>query len=512
MNLPILTAAILALTAISGLANAAPHPGNPKELWVIQHNPQKPAEMMLAETLQGLTASNRERKIWLKSGGGYQVILDQMQSEGVKLHDVTSAWDLLKPFAKSIKGAIIYKLGTPSVNVAASLCGPMQCVAIDESMLDRAKSEGLEIIQDVRGMDDKACYDKYKQLFKHGTLINQSFNAASHLRDFGVARHSFIFGEVDKAFRIKVCGELGPQTIAYGWGREEDWVGEVSEGGATAVAADWNTNLSVLEHLPARKLKCPASPQIKPEDNVNYVAFVMSDGDNVQFMCGGFLTDTKFWASPLRGKFPMSWEISTMLAEVAPRILEQIYETATPNDGITAGPGLPGYTYLHYQPDRTATAKQSSHYLKLSGMDVVGTINKNIGTMEEAIPLLDLPEITGILYKDFNPYNRRKGAMIWHDGKPCLSYKFDLRPNIDKPDTIAAEVAKMPAKPLTDDGSYALVNVLAWAKWDFGGPMESVQRTIDLLPKNTRVVTANQLIELMRRNLGTSAKGSKELE
>ncbi len=44
-----------------------------------------------------------------------------------------------------------------------------------------------------------------------------------------------------------------------------------------------------------------------------------------------------------------------MLTEVAPRILEYIYDTATPNDGITAGPGLPGYTYVHLQPDRIAT-------------------------------------------------------------------------------------------------------------------------------------------------------------
>jgi len=492
---------ILASAAISASA-APPHPGNPRELWVIRHDPAKPAEMVLAQTLQGLVAKNKDRRVWLRGDEGYALILDQMVSEGVKVHDVDSPWNLVREFKSQIKGAIVYKLGAPSLNAAASLCGPMQCVAIDESMIDRAKSEGLEIIQDVRGMDDKSTYEKYKNLFKHGTLINQPPSKPAHLRDFGVARHAYIFGDVDEDFRVKVCKEMGPLAVAYGWGSEEDWVGEISKGGATAVAADWNIDLSVLENLPARKLVCPKSPPVKPEDNVRYIAFVMSDGDNVQYMCGRFTTNKRYWASPLRGKFPMSWEISTMLAEVAPRILEYIYDTATPNDGITAAPGLPGYTYLHYQPDRVALAKQSSHYLKMSGMDVVGTINKNQGSMEEAIPLLDRPEVKGILYKDFNPYNRRKGAMIWHNGKPCLSYKFDLRPNIDTPETIAAEVAKMPSSPMTDERSYALVNVLCWANWSFGGPMESVQRTIDLLPPNTRVVTANQLIDLMRENLG----------
>lgn len=517
---------ILALAAgIQAFAAGKPHPGNPREMWVIAHDPGKPAEMMLAETLQGLTAANKDRRIWLKSGGGYQIILDQLASEGVELHEVESAWDLVREFRSQIKGAIVYKLGTPSVNVAASLCGPMGCVAVDESMLLTARCAGLAIVADVRDMDDKTCYEKYKHLFRHGTLISQSPSAASHLRDFGVARHAFILGNSDHAFLEKVSRELGPLAVVYGWGNERKWIEGISRGGATGVAADWNTNLSVLETLPARRgyasayktargcasgekasRSTPAGIAAPIEDNVNYVAFVMSDGDNVQWMCGGFLTDKRYWASPLRGKFPMSWEISVMLAEVAPRILEYIYDTATPNDGITAGPGLPGYTYLHFHPDRVALARQSARYLKLAGMDVVGTIN-DAGGMEETIPLLDLPEVKGILFKSYWPYNLLKGAVMWHDGKPCLSYKFDLRPNADTPESVAAGVAKMPAKPLSDENSYALVNVFAWAKYDYGGPMESVQRTIELLPPNTRVVTANQLIDLMRTNLGAKHGG-----
>ena len=64
---------------------------------------------------------------------------------------------------------------------------------------------------------------------------------------------------------------------------------------------------------------------------------------------------------------------------------------------------------------------------------------------------------------------------------------------------MADAVAHMPAAPDKDPASYALVNVHAWSFGDIGGPMEAVKRTIDALPPGTRVVTAGDLLTLMRR-------------
>ena len=66
----------------------------------------------------------------------------------------------------------------------------------------------------------------------------------------------------------------------------------------------------------------------------------------------------------------------------------------------------------------------------------------------------------------------------------------------------ASGVAQMPAAPRTDEGSYALINVHAWSYRRDGGPMEAVRRTIGLLPPNTRLVTADQLIALLRKSFG----------
>ena len=66
---------------------------------------------------------------------------------------------------------------------------------------------------------------------------------------------------------------------------------------------------------------------------------------------------------------------------------------------------------------------------------------------------------------------------------------------------MADSIARMPQAP--DANSYALINVHAWSYKDLGGPMEAVRQTIDRLPPGTRVVTAEQLIILLRNAFGS---------
>jgi hypothetical protein len=228
----------------------------------------------------------------------------------------------------------------------------------------------------------------------------------------------------------------------------------------------------------------------------------MSDGDNLQWLCGNFVTHPSYWGSPLRGQFPMTWELSPLLAEAGPRVLQHLFATAKPTDGFVTGPGLPGYTFLHLQPDPAALARQAVPLLRQSDLSVAGVLNVNEGSLAETRPLLELPEVEGILYKAYSPYHRRRGEVYWHRGKPCVSFRFVLWDGLMGSEDVAREVAEMPASPRTDEASYALVSVHAWSFRRQGGPLEAVRRTIERLPPGTRVVTADQLIALLRRNFG----------
>ncbi|BCM89307.1 hypothetical protein IAD21_01152 [Abditibacteriota bacterium] len=480
--------------------SSEPPPSKLRELWVLTHEGLSPADAVLAQTIQGL-ANKKKPRAWLRSGSMHAIVEAQLKREGVPFHEAANVWELLKAFHSQVKGAVVYQLGTPSLNVATSLCGPLKAVAIDESLLPQAQAAGLKVLVDVRGKDDKWAWENYHSRFAPGTLIEQSPKMPAYLRDLPVALNAFTMYGDDSNFRINVTKALGPQAIAYGWGNDEyNWVRDLSSANATAGAADWSLNLSALRLLPAGKLKRPQTQPLKAEPGVRYIAFVMSDGDNIQWLCKDFIDNHRYWASPLRGKFPITWEMSPLLAKMGPRVLQYIYATATPNDDFIAGPGAPGYTFPHPQTDRVALAQQSAPYLRDSDLPIVSVLNENAGNLAETIPLLDQPIVSSVIYKDYSPYNGRHGAIMWHRGKPCLSYKFMLWVNLMEPNDVAREVAQMPTDPLNNEASYALVNLHAWSWGDQGGPLVKVQETIDKLPPNTRVVTATQLMQMLTEN------------
>ena len=136
-------------------------------------------------------------------------------------------------------------------------------------------------------------------------------------------------------------------------------------------------------------------------------------------------------------------------------------------------------------------------------------INDNHGTLDDVVPLLQLPEVDGVIYKQYSPYNGLHGAMSCSSDplgrdKFAVAYQFLLwegasHPN-DTPQAVADAVSQMPSSPETDPTSYALVNVHAWSWNSIGGPIEAVKQTIDLLPPNTRVVTINEFFRLLNAN------------
>jgi hypothetical protein len=457
---------------------------------------------MLAQTLQGIV--NRETpRIWLRSGSMYGIVEEQLRREGVRLREAASAWELVRQFRGQVRGAVLYRLNTPSVNAATSLCGVLDAVAVAESQRERAEAEGLTVLVDAREMGEREAFTRYRDRFARGVLVEQSPEKAGHLRDFAVARRAFTFFATDAAFRTEAARALGPQAICYGWGDDEHrWVSGLSRANATGAPADWCLNLSALSKLPAGTLRRPRRPALLAADSGRYVAFVLSDGDNLQWLCGDFVGNRRYWASPRRGEFPMTWEVSPLLAEVAPRVLQYLYATATPTDAFVAGPGAPGYTFPHLQPDRVALARQAAPFFRDADIGIASVLNTNEGALRETAPLLALPEVEGVIYKAYSPYHRHRGELFWQGRKPCASYRFLLWDGIMSPEALAREVARMPSAPRADPNSFALVNVHAWSYGSIGGPLEAVRRAISLLPPGTQVVTADQMLGMLRANFG----------
>ncbi len=481
---------------LTSLATSQPH----SILYTLERNRLSSADLVTAQCIQGL--ANREGpRVWLKTNGVQEIVYNDLVARGAEIKVASDVWDLASKFKSQIKGTILYKSHTHGLNIATSLAGPMQGIAIDESQLSLAKSHRYRSLLDVQGLTEPEAFEQFHTLFKKGIVVEQSIDKPGALRDFAVMHSAFVMDTLDRKFRKRVVQYFGPNSLVFGWGPDEyEWITEVSSAGGTGVAADWCVNLSALEKMHPPKLKRPSWAPAKNEDNVRYVAFVLSDGDNLQWQTGGFVTDPHFYGSQLRGSFPFTWEVSPLLARYAPSVLDIIYRTAKPNDDFVTGAGLPGYTYPHVLPNRASAARQTRPFMAISGLRVASILNQNEGSLEEADPWLDLPNVDAVIYKDYSPYHRRRGETRWHNGKPTIAYRNVLWEKLVDVDRLASEISKMPTDPKANPNSYALINVHAWSFGKNGGPMEAVRKLISMLPPNTRVVTASQLVDLIIKN------------
>ncbi len=336
----------------------------------------------------------------------------------------------------------------------------------------------------------------------------------AYLRDFAVQNNAFTFYGFDSAFRQRVAATLGPGATIFGWGPSEyTWISDFSRSAGQGVAADWCVNLSALSKLHVGIPERPHLPPDPAEEGQRTIAFVLSDGDNIQWQTGGMPLDPKYFASPRRGQFSMNWEVSPLLASVAPRVLKYFFDNATDQDDFVAA-GSPGYRYIHFEPDQprgTTDAVQTAPYLDAGHLSIVSVIDDNGGGLDDVVPLLDVPEVAGVVYKAFSPYNRLNGAMRCHqDGagnsKFAASYRFLLWENKAgaSPGDVATAIGQMPSSPQSDPGSYALINAHAWSWGGIGGPIEAVKQTIDLLPPRTRIVSVTDFFALLGQNFDCS--------
>eukprot|EP00041_Stephanoeca_diplocostata_P006420 m.83693 g.83693 ORF g.83693 m.83693 type:complete len:201 (-) comp16351_c0_seq9:3877-4479(-) len=108
------------------------------------------------------------------------------------------------------------------------------------------------------------------------------------------------------------------------------------------------------------------------------VCFVMSDGDNLQWLLGPWATDPSWFASPQRGSVPISWTLSPALVDLAPAMLHYVQRHASPLDAFVVSPSGFGYTYPSKISNLPQFANLTASYMGQMGVDarVVNVIDQ----------------------------------------------------------------------------------------------------------------------------------------
>ena len=493
----------------------------PKKLYVISENNMTKAEQTMITTLQGIVSSKSNEQIYILSDSepDYKLWLEDLKKNyNVKYKVIKNPWMLLKTFKSYVDGYILYTtFNPPSINNACSLASLKNSLAIDEAIEEMVKEQGLtKLVKDCRNTDKYWAFNTlWNSGLNHSTVIEISPDKPMALRDYAITSKSLVFYEDninDSSFRESIFKSMDDNGHCLGWGPDEHTnVTIASKYGIDVTAADWSYNLSVLSSYPSTPQKQRQDANFKGEDGVHYVTFIMSDGDNQQWMLGSNYSSKNWFGSPYRGDFNLGWSINKSLYYLAPTVFHKYYESAGSSkyfDNFVTSPSGNGYMY----PSKFPINKLDSYTNILS--EYMKNVDQNYVLIldDEALYKTNVwdkytshDNIHGLLYLNYYKNNSYEGKIVWSNNKPIVSCRDLLWWGLESENNLIDNINKRINLGYTDiknPNSYSFVYVHVWSN-----TMDNVNDVINKLSQNPRVriVTPNNFMKLINENVKSNS-------
>ena len=331
------------------------------------------------------------------------------------------------------------------------------------------------------------------------------------LRDYAILSKSLVFYEddvKDSSFREIIFNSMDDGGRILGWGPDEHTnVSISSKCGIDMIAADWSYNLSVLSAYKSTPQVQKTNNDFKEEDGVHYVTFIMSDGDNQQWLLGSNFSMKNWFGSPYRGTFNLGWSISQSLYYLAPTVFNKYYEAAGSskyNDNFLVPASGNGYMY----PSKFPYERLGGYTKRLN--DYMSLVNQNYVLIldDEAFYKKELwdkytcnSSIDGLLYLNYDKNNAYNGKIIWSNNKPVISCRDLLWGGLEDENELINNINNRIDSGYTnikDPNSYTFVYVHVWSN-----TMDNVNNIVNELNKNSkiRIVTPENFIKSIRDNV-----------
>ena len=332
-------------------------------------------------TLQGIV-NRKTPRIFLWHGSDD---LEKWPEEfGFEYEITKNEKDIVEKYKSEIKGLIVWdRRNDYTLNLATTLAGLNDAMVVTKKQAETYTAEpfNFPIIENLCGVfEDK--YEMYEYMYENvwpectkRTIVSLDPSESQHfchLRDMAVAVKAAVLWldptqDRDKELLKKFLGDCDYTNcyITGWWPDEGEGVTLGCNFGIPTIPSDYFVNYTVYSSM-SRELEIKETPK-KPElENKIYIAFIISDGDNIQYIQHFMKRDTMSWLSEDRGKIPLSWTVSPAIYDAAPQILNYYYKTATDNDLLICGPSGLGYGYLQLFSDLENGADVFGHYVKMS--------------------------------------------------------------------------------------------------------------------------------------------------
>lgn len=462
-------------------------------------------EMNLAQSVAGLAAQalnegRTKEGVWIAvSNPNYAIYYRSLVKRlHAKEKDSFTAWQLVERYLPKdiIKGYVLYDHSRKdnSVNLATVFAGLLKGVLVDISDESTAKQKGLVKLFDATGIvPDLSSFQGIKDKVNRNLMVLCD-PAFSNNRDYAIAHKSLVWYGVDSTLK-GLLEWIRPLSPVIGWnkGGEFQHIEPCTRRGLINTASDWCVNLSLLsiyEPIAPAKVKTLSPKDIDWNEKKNYQSFVMSDGDNMQWTFGDFISSKDYWSNPFNTAINMSFTSCVVNLSAACRDVYDHLQQTQP-----AGVSVVEYGGGYFYPDLFATAtgepekwlrelaRRMNRQMKLTGVKVLGFICRDMAgeAAQRAFRIFaeEVEDLTGIIAVQYSLYCGGKGKIFWVKNKngvdiPVVSARYQLWYNLKKegsgdPAQIAGWVDEDGARATAGDPAMSWTIVHAWSRFNEPG-------------------------------------------
>ncbi len=483
----------------------------PDEIVVIE-NFADASDKLLAESLQGITART---KAFLCTAGNnsekWLAAIKEQLGDNVKISYISDVWAALERFEDRVPRKEYVLYNSASVNAACTIASAEGVLLATEGNASRLDELGYTMLSDARGVSDADAIRQYKDRLSTIALVQQTPSNYA-LRDFGIAYRLGFYYYNDKDKRQlqeaeEIHGYIDPGAPVFGWGPggEYDHVKTKSNHGLVTVPSDHAWNLSLYSALPRERLEQinDYAAGTVAEDGRHYVALIMTDGDNVQWMVNDF-AGPRWYGNAERGSIPMAWMIPPTLLDVAPQTAKWLYLQQTENDVFLNALSGTGYFFPSEMPEQAfdSQLEKLKFYMDACDFDTTVIMDSFVPTKKTLERYASIERLYGgILFTYPDKYKGAKGKIYWASGKPFVSVRNSLWEieNIDDFARSVAEDIKKLGYDITTPDAYSVIVVHCWSH-TYSDAVEFARR-LSVLDDKVEFVRADQLIKLVAENV-----------
>ena len=285
-------------------------------------------------------------------------------------------------------------------------------------------------------------------------------------------------GKDTKMVLEAVCSD---QTLSYcsgvatGWGDEDPFVSSLSKYAVFVHPSDWAVNMAALANVDQSNLLQKQNLNVnynQQDTNIHTVTFVMTDGDNLQWLFNDWYASQNWWGNSQRGQVPLGWTFSPSTVDLNPIELDQVLREQTTNDELVTGPSGQGYTFLD-----SYNSNNLDYYSKVTlesmdriNMDIAVLIGHSSNKKYLNSLLQQSPSpLKGVFYWDYiNGYaNSDPSICYFQNNIPVIKARYSLWENGNGPymygvDQLVQQLSTL-TKNINNKGGYSMIPVHAWS-------------------------------------------------